>query len=50
LSSSIPSNSDTNKSADQVYKPTVLFSTRLKNNGKQTAQIEKILEKFSQAK
>ena len=52
-SSFIPSNfvkSEKDKSTDQVHKPIVLFSNRLKNNHKQTAHIKKILEMFNQVK
>ena len=51
-SSSTPSKSDesdNDKSADQVHKPIVPFSNRLKNN-KQNAHMDKIIEIFYQVK
>ena len=36
--------SEKDKSADQLHKPIVPFPNRLKNNDKEAAQMEKILE------
>ena len=50
LTSSTSDKSEKDKSAEHVHKPIVLFPNRLKNNNKQVAQMEKILEMFNQVK
>ena len=52
-SSSDSSNSNKSaedKSTDQVHKSILPFSNRLKNNNKQAAKMDKILEMFNQVK
>ena len=50
FSSSYSDNSVKDKSTDLVHKSIISFPNRLKNNNKQTAQMEKILEMFNQVK